>query len=151
MKRRFSEKKAAERLARAGLEATSHRVRVLMAAANTASPRSAPEILEALGGSEEINRVTVYRILDLFVERHILNRLDLGEKSQRFCLRDQEHTKEHAHLHCTHCDRYLCLETALPVDQAALKNLDLEIKHVDIRLEGVCPACKPAKERSEST
>lgn len=141
MKRRLSKKKAAERLAQAGLEATAHRLRVLMAAANTDSPRSAPEILDAVGGSEEINRVTVYRILDLFVEHQILNRLDLGEKSQRFCLRDQEHATEHAHLHCMHCDRYLCLKTSLPVDQTALEKLDLEIKHVDIRLEGVCPAC----------
>lgn len=144
MKRRLSEKNAAARLIRASLDATSHRVRVLMAAANTESPRSAPEILTAVGGSGEINRVTVYRILDLLVERRILNRLDLGEKSQRFCLRDQESTPEHAHLHCIHCDRYLCL-AALPVDRAALDGLDLAVKHVDIRLEGVCPECRPEK------
>lgn len=143
MRARLSEKEAAKRLQRAGLDATDHRVRVLLAVGNTVHPSSAPEILEAVRRVSDINRVTVYRILDLMVEHEVLNRLGLGEKSQRFCLRGVDHAEEHVHFHCTRCDRYLCLEAqTLPLDLKALDSMDLDIDHVDIRLEGVCPACK---------
>jgi Fur family ferric uptake transcriptional regulator len=132
---------ARKRLEKAGLEATDHRVRVLMAVGNTPYPSSAPEILETVRARTDINRVTVYRILDLLVEHEVLNRLDLGEKSRRFCLRDAGEG-EHPHFHCTRCDRYLCLHTdTLPLDLKALESLSMDVQHVDIRLEGICPAC----------
>lgn len=67
------------RLQNAGLELTDHRQTVLLAVANAENPSSAPEIFEQL--QQGINRVTVYRILDLLVEKGVLNRLGLGEKS----------------------------------------------------------------------
>lgn len=145
MKIRLTEKKAASRLLRAGLEATDHRVRVLMTVGNTSHPSSAQEILDTVRRVSDINRVTVYRILDLLVEHEVLNRLGLGEKSQRFCLRGADHAEEHVHFHCTRCDRYLCLDAPNPpLDAKALTGMDLDINHIDIRLEGICPACKKA-------
>lgn len=142
MKARMSAKAATNRLKEAGLEITEHRVQVLMVVGNTAHPSSAQEILEKISVKNDINRVTVYRILDLLVEHNVLNRLGLGEKSQRFCLRTA-HEDEHPHFHCTRCDCYLCLDARqLPVDRHALDDLSLDIRHVDIRLEGICPACQ---------
>jgi len=141
MKAKMTEKTARARLEKAGLEVTEHRVRVLMAVGNTSYPSSAPEILARVRARQDINRVTVYRILDLLVEHEVLNRLSLGEKSQRFCLREKDED-EHPHFHCTRCDRYLCLHAAdLPFDPQALASLPLDVRHVDIRLEGICPAC----------
>ena len=117
---------------------TEHRLRVLMAVGNTHHPSSAPEILEIISGRKDINRVTVYRILDLLVKHEVLNRLGLGEKPQRFCLRS-EHEDEHPHFHCTRCDCYICLDQ---------HDLPLDVRHVDIRLEGVCPACREKASRS---
>ncbi len=145
MKAKMSEKTATDRLTKAGLEITDHRLRVLLAVGNTPHPSSAPEILEMVRAKKDINRVTVYRILDLLVDHEVLNRLGLGEKSQRFCLRGA-HEDEHPHFHCTRCDRYLCLNApARPFDRQALTDLSLEIEHVDIRLEGICPACQKIK------
>jgi Fur family ferric uptake transcriptional regulator len=142
MKARMSPKAATNRLKEAGLEMTEHRLQVLMAVGNIAHPSSAQEILEKIRAKNDINRVTVYRILDLLVEHNVLNRLGLGEKSQRFCLR-AAHEDEHPHFHCTRCDCYLCLDARqLPVDRHALDDLSLDIRHVDIRLEGICPACQ---------
>jgi Fur family ferric uptake transcriptional regulator len=138
----MTEKAALGRLKEAGLEITEHRVQVLMAVGNTAHPSSAQDVLEKVSAKKDINRVTVYRILDLLVEHEVLNRLGLGEKSQRFCLRS-DHEDEHPHFHCTHCDCYLCLKVPhLPLDREALDELSLDIRHVDIRLEGICPACQ---------
>lgn len=148
MKARMSEKAASKRLLEAGLEITEHRLRVLMAVGNTHHPSSAPEILEIISGRKDINRVTVYRILDLLVKHEVLNRLGLGEKPQRFCLRS-EHEDEHPHFHCTRCDCYICLDQHdLPLDRRALERLPLDVRHVDIRLEGVCPACREKASRS---
>jgi len=142
MKARMTEKAALGRLKEAGLEITEHRVQVLMAVGNTAHPSSAQDVLEKISAKKDINRVTVYRILDLLVEHHVLNRLGLGEKSQRFCLRGARED-EHPHFHCTRCDSYLCLNVPqLPLDREALDDLCLDIRHVDIRLEGICPACQ---------
>jgi len=142
MRARMSAKTATKRLKDAGLEITEHRLQVLMAVGNTTHPSSAQEILEKISAKNDINRVTVYRILDLLVEHEVLNRLGFGEKSQRFCLRGT-HEDEHPHFHCTRCDCYLCLNVPhLPLDRQALNDLSLDISHVDIRLEGICPACQ---------
>lgn len=142
MKARLSPAAATDRLKEAGLEVTDHRLRVLLAVGNTAHPSSAPEILERISLEKDINKVTVYRILDLLVERGVLNRLGLGEKSRRFCLRGARED-EHPHFHCTRCDSYICLNVPdPPLDRHALDSLCLDIRHVDIRLEGICPACR---------
>ena len=142
MRARMTEKAALGRLKAAGLEITEHRLQVLMAVGNTAHPSSAQDVLEKISATKDINRVTVYRILDLLVEHEVLNRLGLGEKSQRFCLRGA-HEDEHPHFHCTRCDSYLCLNVPqLPLDREVLNDLCLDIRHVDIRLEGICPACQ---------
>lgn len=151
MNPRMTVKMAKDRLARSGLEATDHRIRVLMAVGNTSHPTTVPEILELVRVRRDINRVTVYRILDLLVEHAVLNRLGLGEKSQRFCLREMDSSGGHAHFHCTRCDRYLCLDApGLPIDRDALAELALDIDHVDIRLEGICPACQKKESPSDS-
>jgi Fur family ferric uptake transcriptional regulator len=145
MKARMSAKAATDRLKKAGLEVTDHRLQVLLAVGNTDRPSSAPEILEIISTKKDINRVTVYRILDLLVEHAVLNRLSLGEKSQRFCLRSTRED-EHPHFHCTRCDSYLCLHVdTLSLDQKVLDGLSLDVRHVDIRLEGVCLACQERK------
>ncbi len=144
MKKKMTAKAAKARLQNAGLELTDHRQTVLRAVANAENPCSAPEIFEQL--KQGINRVTVYRILDLLVEKGVLNRLGLGEKSQRFCLRGAEPGEEHAHFHCTKCDKYLCLETpGISLDSQAMLTIPMDIEHVDIRLEGVCQSCKNTK------
>jgi len=151
MNSRMTVKMAKDRLAKSGLEATDHRVRVLMAVGNTTHPTTVPEILELVRVSRDINRVTVYRILDLLVEHAVLNRLGLGEKSQRFCLREMDSPGEHPHFHCTRCDRYLCLDApSLPIDRGALARLALDIDHVEIHLEGICPACQGKESLSDS-
>ena len=133
---------AATRLEHAGLQATKRRIRVLRAVADTTGPSSAPEILEAVSADSGINRVTVYRILDLLVEHHVLHRLDLGDKPRRFCLREADENG-HPHFHCMRCDRHLCLRHGPDIlNPDALEALGLDIRHVDIRLEGFCPACR---------
>ena len=55
-------------LAAADLEATANRLRVLEVVGNNSFPLSAGDIFKTLERSSSINRVTIYRILDLLVE-----------------------------------------------------------------------------------
>lgn len=143
MKPRMTEQEAIARLARAGLQTTEHRVRVLRAAAGTPEPFNATDIIEALRAG--INRVTVYRILDLLVEHRVLNRLDLGDKPRRYCLREDDEDG-HPHFHCLRCGRHICLRHGAPLlNPEALEALGLDIRNVDIRLEGFCPDCSASE------
>jgi Fur family ferric uptake transcriptional regulator len=61
-----------ELLSGADLETTPNRVRVLEVVGNNSFPLSASDIYKILKRSSTINRVTVYRILDLLVENGIV-------------------------------------------------------------------------------
>ncbi len=138
----LSAQDAAARLKRAGLQATKRRVSVLRAVAGSTGPSSAAEILKAVRTDSGINRVTVYRILDLLVEHRVLHRLELSDKPRRFCLREADENG-HPHFHCMRCDCHLCLRHGPDIlNSEALQALGLDIRHVDIRLEGFCPACR---------
>ena len=58
-----------ELLVSVGLDPTRNRLRVLEIIGNNSFPLSASDIHDTLDRSRPINRVTVYRILDLLVEK----------------------------------------------------------------------------------
>ena len=61
-----------ELLAAADLESTENRLRVLEVVGNNSFPLSAADIYQTLERSSSINRVTVYRILDLLVDHRVV-------------------------------------------------------------------------------
>jgi Fur family ferric uptake transcriptional regulator len=65
----------------AGVSPTPNRLRVLEVIGQNNFPLSAADIHETLERSDHINRVTVYRILDLLVDRQIVDRIATGGRS----------------------------------------------------------------------
>ncbi len=59
-----------------GLDPTPNRVRIMEVIGNNPSPIRAQEIFTTVRRTAEINRVTVYRILDLLVEKGLVARLE---------------------------------------------------------------------------
>ncbi len=57
---------------------TPNRHRVLEVVGNNSSPLSAQQIFDTLSRTDNINRVTVYRILDLLVVRGLVDRISGG-------------------------------------------------------------------------
>ncbi|MBL0715647.1 MAG: transcriptional repressor [Desulfosarcina sp.] len=55
-----------------GLKANANRLRVLEVVGNNSFPLSAGDIFKTLARSSSINRVTVYRILDLLVGHEVV-------------------------------------------------------------------------------
>lgn len=133
---------AKNHLERCGLAPTAHRVEVVQALAAGAGPLTPQDLLESLGGS--MNRVTLYRILDLLVGHGVATRHNAGERASRYCLASGH--MGHAHFLCTRCGRTTCLHVpALSVDLSRVcAGLPMRVEAAECRLSGVCEGCLTA-------
>lgn len=125
-----------------GLAPTAHREQVVLALAAGHGPLTPQDLLEVLGG--EMNRVTLYRILDLLVEHGVATRHNAGERAFRYCLASGH--MGHAHFQCTRCGRTSCLDVpALSVDLSRVcAGLPMRVEAAECRLSGVCEGCLSA-------
>jgi Fur family ferric uptake transcriptional regulator len=126
-----------------GLSATPNRLRVLEMIGNNNSPLNAQEIHATLNRTGTINRVTVYRILDLLVENGLVERINSGGRSFRYGLAPNEHHARHPHFYCRYCGNMECLSPeslSLNLDPIR-RTFPGRVEHIDIRLDGVCKIC----------
>lgn len=128
-----------ELLARGGLAATEKRVLVLRALAEAHGPATPQELQDALG--PRLNRVTLYRILDLLVEHKLAARHNAGERAFRYCLLGG--AAGHAHFTCSRCGHTECLDSSgfgLMLGEL-VRRLPMRVDSMDIRFGGVCQGC----------
>ena len=133
----------AKLLESADLEVTPNRLQVLEVVGASSCPLSANDIFAVLERSQPINKVTVYRILDLMVERHLLDRLSTGGRAAYYGLAPNEHHAPHAHFYCSRCGQMDCLQPeALQVDTGYLRRtFPGQIERLEIRIDGICKNC----------
>ena len=99
------------------LKHTKQRVRVLEEISMDNVAISQPELEKKLG--KEIDRVTLYRILNAYEDKGILHRImDLnGTANYAICSSScnaQHHHDEHVHFNCTDCKKIYCLDVVVP-------------------------------------
>jgi Fur family ferric uptake transcriptional regulator len=130
-------------LARTGLDPTLNRILVLAAVAGSDRPLTAREVFERVLAEHRINRVTVYRILDLLAENGAVNRISSADRAARFCAGGGRWPNGHSHFHCTRCGEVQCVDNdALHIDTKTLKAaLPMHINAIDLRLDGICANC----------
>lgn len=130
-------------LTSAGLEANTNRRHVLEVVGNNNYPLSAGDIFKTLERSSSINRVTVYRILDLLVEHGIVERLSTGGRSAYYGLAPNDLHKPHPHFYCKICGQMDCLqpESLKVVPETLWKTFPGRIDKVEVRVDGVCKNC----------
>jgi Fur family ferric uptake transcriptional regulator len=133
----------AELLGVSGLEPTPSRMRVLEVIGNNSSPVSAQEIFTTVSRTAAIHRVTVYRILDMLVEKILVERLSGGGRSLVYGLAPNEHHPAHPHFHCRSCGALQCLQPgSLKVDLRGIeRSFAGEIQGVEVRVDGICKNC----------
>jgi Fur family transcriptional regulator, ferric uptake regulator len=123
------------------LKKTGPRLRVLsvMSAKNTAT--SQPDLENLMN---DVDRVTLYRILNVFEEKGIIHKVfDLdGTANYAICTSDCEehhHKDEHLHFNCTQCKNVYCL------NELNLPDFDLpagfKAEGFTIYAAGLCPKC----------
>jgi len=122
---------------------TPRRIAVLRTIGNAPRPMAAPEILERLRGRTPMNKVTLYRILDLLVDRGMISRLSGGDRSFRYGMGSTVHHPEHPHLLSHECGELECLAPDLLPrikKKSFIKGKGL-IQSLDIRYQGICEKC----------
>ena len=136
----------AELLKDCELAATRHRLRILKVIGSHNFPISAAEIYETLGHNTAINRVTVYRILDLLVQRGLVQRLSGGGRSFVYGLAPSDDHPAHPHFYCKSCGQMECLEPqSLNVDtQPMRRTFQGLIENIEVRIDGICHTCLQA-------
>ncbi len=128
-----------EILERGGLAATEKRLLVVRALTEAAGPATPQELLTTLGA--QLNRVTLYRILDLLVAHNVATRHNAGERAFRYCLHSGH--DNHAHFTCIRCGHTECLDSReFGTDLGALlSHLPMRVDSAEIRFGGVCQGC----------
>ena len=125
------------------LGVTQRRLRLLEVIGNRNPPLSAAEIYKTLKPSTAINRVTVYRILDLLVDHGLVQRLSGGGRSYVYGLAPNEYHPAHPHFYCKSCGHMQCLTPqSLSIDTQAMQHTFRGlIQNVEVRVDGVCKTC----------
>ncbi|MDP3183350.1 MAG: transcriptional repressor [Desulfobaccales bacterium] len=130
-------------LARHGVRLTAVRLAVLDILG--AAPRAlrAAEILEMIRTRRQVNKVTVYRILDDFTHRGLLRRLILEGRVSHYELAC-EHHPPHPHFQCHLCREIQCLEPVPLIRmwtelQGPVGN---RADQIDVRVKGLCHKCR---------
>ena len=132
-----------ELLAKAKLKITENRVRVLEVVGNNSFPLSAKDIYSTLERNISINRVTVYRILDLLVDQGLLERISTGGRAFYYGLAPNDHHRPHPHFYCKSCGQMDCLSPeSLHVDmEDFIRTFPGQIDKVEVRIDGICKNC----------
>jgi Fur family ferric uptake transcriptional regulator len=130
-------------LTSANIEPTANRLIVLEVIGNNRFPLSAGDIFKTLGRTSSINRVTVYRILDLLVDCGVVERISTGGRSFYYGMAPNDHHKPHPHFYCKRCGQMDCLNPgSLNVDTDPLwKTFPGRIDNIEIRVDGICKNC----------
>lgn len=95
-----------------------------------------------LGLVEEIDRITLYRTLNLFVEQGILHRIENANTTHYALCNDcdmHHHEDDHLHFQCIKCDTIECF------DHEEQFNIQLppnyKVKEMNVLLKGLCAKC----------
>ena len=132
-----------ELLIAAKVEATPNRLRVLEIIGGNGFPLSAGDIYKTLARSSTINRVTVYRILDLLVDCGVVERISTGGRAFYYGLAPNAHHEPHPHFYCKRCGQMDCLNPdSLAVETEPFwKTFAGQIHKVEVRVDGICKNC----------
>lgn len=91
--------------------------------------------------SKDINRATIYRVLNRFYEDGIVHRVVAGDGKQYFAVCSNRHDKDlrghHFHFRCVQCETIECLP--VPVHVSAPDGYRVE--GVNCVLSGTCSDC----------
>lgn len=146
---------AEQLMTNAALRPTKARIAVLNTLINSPTALSHTEILSALQGVKEIDRVTVYRVLDWLQEHALIHKISSDDRAWKFQLNSPKRSFKtsantssgminnhgHAHLHCQFCGTVLCIhELAAHIPQAIFDTY--QVSQIEISLKGRCPDCQ---------
>lgn len=133
---------ARARLLDVGARATPAREHVLdiLLAAQSALSHQEIEIAARVQG-QDLDRVTLYRVLDWLVTQGLAHKIEGRDRVWRFnAVQVTETEHGHAHFHCTRCGKVFCLEQMQPSFALSLP-VGFHFEKAELTLQGICPSC----------
>lgn len=133
------------RLARLGARATRSRIDVLATLIAAQRALTHNEIEARLEQSRNVDRVTLYRVLDWLTAQGLAHKLSGDDRIWRFSISgpgDASGGHAHAHFQCRDCGKVICL------DEAQLPPIPLprgfRRREVEVTVKGWCDECASA-------
>lgn len=95
---------------------------------------------------EKFDRVTVYRTLQVFVEKGIIHTIPTADNSILYALckddcEEGHHHDHHIHFVCTRCHKTYCLDDVVTPEIKLPRGYSA--KQVEVVAEGTCKYCSP--------
>jgi Fur family ferric uptake transcriptional regulator len=93
----------------------------------------------------KMDRVTLYRVLQSFENKHIIHQFNDWEGIQRYalcsshCSIHHHHQDEHAHLLCVKCQKTFCVAWEINTQNTIT---DFAVEEIQINVKGICKDCK---------
>ncbi len=145
-------------LKKSGVRPTARRILILKAISEGRRPLSASEIMtlqESRG--LRMDRATLYRTLNLFLEKGLVQRFSSADSSFRFGIGTRiedeggRRLHDHPHFFCTACGRMSCLAAdavniELPQEASSMPGRAVKI---EIRIDGICHECQKRGDEEE--
>ena len=133
-----------DRLWAVGLRAAGARIAVLRVLSEAKKPLSHADVLAKLT-TDGFDRVTVYRNLVELAEVGIATRIDLGDRTWRFEIKEgtsNEPTSKHPHFVCVDCGEISRLSgVCVSLDDSNLADAPVPSRITEILLKGHCGIC----------
>ncbi|RZT38587.1 Fur family transcriptional regulator [Cupriavidus agavae] len=144
---------AQARLRHLGARVTQPRVAILACLIEADEPLTHQAVIDRLPPDGDVDRVTVYRVLDWLVDQGVAQKRAGKDRVFRFTLLEHEAARaqvhrQHSHFHCTRCDRTFCLESA-GKSVAPRVPSGFAVEHVELTVNGLCADCGRARASGE--
>lgn len=123
------------------IKITKGRIEILNILKNSESSLSAEKIYQIFTErNENINLSTVYRTLELFVEKEIIEKITLNDGVFSYRLKKQNHRH---HLRCDICHKEIEIPCPMSqIEEIVQNETGFTLTQHDLVLKGVCKECK---------
>lgn len=125
----------------AALKVTPARLAVLEYLENTVTPLSADRIIDHIQDEHiDVDQATIYRILEIFVKKGLLRRLEFQEGKYRY----EKFGEEHHHLICESCGKIEDISDCniADLEKEIGKKKGFLVKRHSLEFFGVCSSCQ---------
>lgn len=125
-----------------GARVTAPRIEVLGTLLAAERALTHQELEQRVDRARNIDRVTIYRVLEWLTEHALAHRIAGDDRTWRFNAAGQGHDGDHAHFQCNACSTVFCLEDFSPGPAIRLPR-GFRSQQVELTVKGLCAKCTP--------
>ncbi len=130
-----------QELQKADLKATPARLAALKLFESHDKPFDSQHLISHLQKELNLDRVTVFRILNAFTKNNLINKLEFGEGKARYELANKE---DHHHLICDNCGKIEDIsDSVIPsLEKVIQTKYKFLVKRHSLEFFGLCKDCQ---------